>query len=119
MSFQWEVEPGEAFGKLAQDYATRIHQQVLQIAYNYEGEIEQWMKANAPWADVTGEARRTLLTETFDQINSYVIIHLTYGVDYGLYLEFGRGGQYAVIGPAIDYFAPKIWADVEAMLRGG
>lgn len=74
------------------------------------------MKSNASWTDRTGNARQSLNAEVEDMAMDMVEIVLSHGVEYGIYLELSHGGAYAIIAPAVDVFAPRIWADVRAML---
>ena len=117
MGFKWQVPPDEALVELVDAYATAVHTGVYTICQRYQPTVEAWMKSNAPWTDRTGNARQTLHTEVEEVVNQMVSIILAHGVDYGKYLELSNGGVYSVISPALDYFAPKIWADVQALFR--
>lgn len=117
MSFQWEVPPDRAFDELASWYTDAIRSAILQLAQQRAPQIEAWMKANARWTDRTGNARQTLTAEAELLGMDAVQITLAHGVDYGIFLELAHGGRWAVIGPALDFFAPRIWADVQALLR--
>ena len=112
--FEWKVSPTEAFGDV-EKYVSAVIANVALVAQRWAPDIESWMKANAPWTDRTGNARQTLNTEVMD-LTSEIAIVLAHGVDYGVYLELAHGGQYEIIGPALDEFAPKVWADVKAMM---
>lgn len=114
--FHWEVPPEQAFGELGEAYVSAIHQGIQAIAQRWAPEIENWMKQNAPWTDRTGNARQTLYTETSEVVNEMVELILSHGVYYGIFLELCNAGKYAIVGPALDHFAPKIWADVRRML---
>lgn len=117
MPIVWQKTPEEAFGELADEYERAIHTAVRTLLQRYAPDIEAWMKTNASWTDRTGNARQTLNTEVEEVLNEAVTIYLAHGVDYGKYLELSNGGRYAIIGPALDYFAPKIWADVQRLFR--
>lgn len=117
MSFVWDVPPDEAFVELAEAYETAVHAGVAAIAKRYAPEIENWMKSNAPWTDRTGNARQTLHTEVEEVVNEMISLVLSHGVEYGKYLELSHGGRFAIIGPALDYFAPKMWADVQGLFK--
>lgn len=117
MPLTWQRPPEIVFANLAQAYATAIHQGVKTLAERYSVEIEGWMKENAPWIDRTGNARQTLYSEVTDIANEAVIIILSHGVEYGVFLELAHAGSYAVITPALDHFIPRIWRDVRALLR--
>jgi len=114
--FQWVRPPEQAFSELTEAYVAAIHRGVLAIAKSYAPEIENWMKANAPWTDRTGNARQTLYTEVQQIVQSVVEIILSHGVGYGVYLELCNAGRYAIIDPAIDHFAPILWSEVVRML---
>jgi len=114
--FHWEKTPEEALGELGDAYASAIHRGVKAIVDRWAPEIENWMKQNAPWTDRTGNARQTLHTEVEEVVDEMVEIIMAHGVYYGIYLELCNAGRYAIINPALDHFAPKIWQDVRRML---
>jgi len=118
--FKWEVTPEQAFGDLMEQYGDDIHAAIKQLANRYAPEIEAWMKSNAKWTDRTGNARQSLSTEVEELSSIAIGIVLGYGndLDYGIFLELSNGGVWAIIGPALDYFAPKVWADVQALFSG-
>lgn len=118
MPFKWSVTPEQAFGDLADDYNTAVNNAVYALAQRYEPEIEAWMKSNASWTDRTGNARQTLHAKAAqDLAYDLVAIFFRHGMEYGKYLELSNGGRYAIIGPALDHFGPKIWADVQALFK--
>ena len=112
----WQVPPEQALPDLAEAYASAIHKGVLAIAQRWAPQIANWMKQNAPWEDRTSHARQTLYTEVTDVTNQMVSLTLSHGVYYGIFLEVNNAGRYAIINPALDHFAPLIWADVQRML---
>ena len=114
--FIWHHSPSEVFPDGLDDYTHAIRWAVVEIAQRRAPEIEAWMKANAPWTDRTGNARQTLHTEV-QMVVDTVVITLAHGMSYGRFLELAHGGQYAVIGPALDEFAPKLWDDIKQLLR--
>lgn len=117
MSFQWDVRPTEAWVQMSDSYLASIHRAVYALAQRYAPEIEAWMKQNAPWTDRTGNARQTLETEVEDVALQMVDIYLRHGMSYGEYLEHNYGGRYAIIGPALDVFAVRIWNDIVGLFR--
>jgi hypothetical protein len=46
-----------------------------------------------------------------------VLIAFGHGVDYGIFLELANAGRFAIVNPALDFFAPKIWADVRRLIN--
>jgi hypothetical protein len=116
-SFEWDVTPEVAFEALTRAYVLAIRQGLNAIANRRAPEIEAWMKQNAIWTDRTGNARQTLNTEVRQLGATMVEIRLAHGVEYGQYLEYSNAATYAIITPALDFWAPVVWADVQAMLR--
>ncbi|HMN10892.1 MAG TPA: hypothetical protein PKD55_01055 [Bellilinea sp.] len=116
MGFTWQVSPEDVFPEMSDQYAAAVTRAVRVLAARYAPEIEAWMKSNAPWTDRTGNARQTLHSEV-EELASLTIIWFRHGVEYGKYLELSHGGRWAVIGPALDHFAPLIWRDVMALVR--
>lgn len=123
--FTWTVPPDKAFAELAQAYATAIQNLVVGVCQKFAAEIENWMKANAPWTDRTANARQSLHTAVEQTLGQLVTLIMAHGMEYGWYLEginpatmqaMQRGGLYAVVEPALDYWAPKVWAAVRAGL---
>lgn len=117
MSVQWSVPPQRAFGELADAYVRAIRRGVRTLADRYAPEIEAYMKVEAIWTDRTANARQTLNTQVEEMALDMVNIILAHGVEYGIWLELAHGGNYAIIAPTIDVYGPRIWADVQAMLR--
>lgn len=114
--FKWEVTPEEAFTALYDDYTRRIYQAIQALANRYAPEIEAWLKQNKQWVDRTGNATQGLYAEVEATLTE-IVIAFDHSVEYGIWLELKHQGQYAIIAPALDYFAPKFWADVQALFR--
>lgn len=112
----WQVPPEQALPELGQAYASAIHKGVLAIGNRWAPQIANWMKQNAPWTDRTSNARQTLWSDVDDVTNVMVEIIFSHGMDYGIFLELNNAGRFAIINPALDHFAPLIWADVQRML---
>ena len=116
MSLIWHNPPGRAWGDLADAYTEAIEEALYRLAQRYAAEIEAWMQENAPWTDLTSNARQTLYAEAERLVEGAVEIILAHGMEYGIFLELSNGGVYAFIGPALDTFVPLIWRDVQALL---
>lgn len=123
--FNWKIEwknftPGALVNWLAEVRAAQVERQVTRVAERNAKAIEAWMKANAPWTDRTGQARATLRAEVLEATGKGALILLRHGVDYGgLYLETMQAGRFAIIGLAIDHWAPIIWRDIQIELAAG
>lgn len=74
------------------------------------GAILEYARANAPWADRTGDARNGLQVDVYTEGNS-VILDLYHTIDYGLWLEVIQNGAFAIIMPTLENFAPLVFAD--------
>ena len=118
MGLQMDQDLTVLWGKGTDAYSRKIKTVVYQILQSYEPQIANWMKDNAGWTDRTGNARQALWAEAQAFIKG-AAIKFGHGVPYGKYLEVIGSGQYAIIAPALDYFAPKIWADIEALFGSG
>lgn len=116
MPLVWSVPPQRAFPLLAANYEASIAALVRGVIQSFRPAIENWMRANAPWTDRTGNARRALHTD-YDEAGRVFTLWIAHGMDYGIYLELRFAGQYAIIGPAIDHFAPQIMAELQRRLR--
>ena len=73
------------------------------------------MKQDAPWADRTGKARRTLLVEV-EQDDNRIALVFSHGVEYGKYLELSNGGRYAIIGPTIVKSGPMLMRGMAGLM---
>ena len=116
MTVVWTSPPNQVFPALLKWYQEAIYEGILKLAEYFKPKIEAWMKQNAVWTDRTGNARQTLFTDIKTVINQMVTITLNHGVDYGYWLEVANNGDYSIILPALDYWAPKIWDAVKALL---
>lgn len=84
-----------------QTYQGRVLFAVEQVANYFAVVFEQQAKQNAPWQDRTANARQNL--HAWVEVASEIVtLYLSHGVDYGLYLEVGFAGRYAVIMPTIE-----------------
>jgi hypothetical protein len=113
--FKWDKSPDQVFPDAVDQYMKAVNAGVEAIALKWAPEIQNWMRDNASWTDRTGNARQSLHTEVHN-LTSEIALLLAHGVSYGVQLELGFSGRYAIIGPALDEFWGQIWADVKAMM---
>lgn len=116
--FEWvDDDPRNVFLKLYDE----VEEEALAILYlllaRYQIDIKAHMKQFAPWRDQTGNARQSL-DVILERTTLEMSLTLTYGVDYGYWLEYANLGLYAIIGPTMDLFIPRLHADIEAIFRG-
>ena len=77
--------------------------------------VEAYMKMNARWHDVTGNARSGLRAEAY-QDGSETGIVLYHSVPYGIYLETRWDGRLGIIDPTIAAMGPEVMAQFERAL---
>lgn len=118
MGFKWEVDPTDVFPQMAEKYTQAVFQSGNRIAYERAEDMEQWAKEKAPWQDRTTDARE-FLSATVEETGPIGTIVLSHGVPYGLWLEIAHQGNYAIIAPAIDYWAPIVMRDIQRMMNLG
>lgn len=116
---KWDFRPSRLFEWLGDIRRRQVEAATLSVANRMSREIEQYMKANAPWQDQTGQARATLKAEVLDVTGRAAFILLQHGVDYGIFLEAMQGGRFAIIGPTLDVFGPRIMRELQIELAGG
>jgi len=78
---------------------------------------EKWMKDNAPWNDITGNARSGLRGRyKSDGLKHHVVFYHT--MPYGIWLEVRFEARNAIIMPAVERHA-LLWTSlVNGMLKG-
>lgn len=122
---RWQVPPATAWEALAGNYRQRVEAGIVAIAQRWAPEIENYMKANARWTDRTGNLRAALNAKVEHTAGVMVEVILAHGLFYGWYLEginpatmveMQNAGEWNIINPTLDLFAPRIWADVRRML---
>lgn len=113
--FRWK--PGHHPSNLADKveiFKTQIRSKAIRTSESTAEQMVQWMRANAPWNDDTGNARRDLYaraTRTGELGQGrFIVIEFGHGPEiyYGIYLETMQGGRFAIVGPTIDYWS-AIW----------
>lgn len=70
-------------------------------------EVENTARSNAPWNDITGNARSGLVTEVLEQGDT-VVLTLSHTEDYGKWLETIQDGRFAIILPTLERMGPDI-----------
>ncbi len=102
--FRWEGDLNE---QRLQQIGPNIKRAMVAAAGKTAPEAEAWMKENARWTDRTGNARNGLGADVRVSSNKVAVI-MYHSVPYGIWLEIRWDGRYAVIGPAVERFAPRM-----------
>jgi hypothetical protein len=111
--FFWSVSPDimkSGIAKYGQDAVVAVKA----LADHTCQEMQDYARTNAPWTDRTGNARRGLFSfaEKGDQS---VVLYLSHTMEYGIWLEIGGGGKWAIIHPTIEHYLPQLIADLRSL----
>lgn len=92
-----------------------IHAEAQELMLNVASDSLEYAKANAPWQDRTGDARRGLDVSVEDDGDN-ITMSLYHTVDYGLWLEVIQNGAFAIIMPTLQgYSLQRLGDDQLAM----
>lgn len=94
-------------GDDAMDYADSIAQEIADAA-----------KANAVWADRTGQAREGLTAEASRE-GGDIVITLMHTAEHGYWLETIQSGRFAIIMPTLEQYAPQVHQAIAEGIFGG
>lgn len=87
--------------------AGELREQVKAVMEACQEPILTYAKTNAPWADITGDARAGLGVEVGSDTGN-VWLQLFHTVDYGLWLEVIQSGKWAIIMPTLEGFGKDL-----------
>ena len=107
VTIDWEIPPA-VLAKAIRTYGDKVHNAAGEVAEMIAKDIEVQMKANAPWKDQTGHARRELSAEVEKAAKDIVEIYVVHGAEYGIYLELAMGQRFAIIQPTMQQLYPQI-----------
>jgi len=95
-----------SLGRLPEDVGQGMRDGLEQTLEAMQEQMVEWAKANAPWKDQTGDARRELNSPPIrtDPDGSKTLI-IAHGVDYGIFLETMNGGVFGIIPATVRHFA--------------
>lgn len=66
-------------------------------------EMQNHSKNTAPWTDRTGNARRSINSQTLEDSQG-ISTSLGIGMEYGVFLELAHGGRFRTVTPTVDSF---------------
>lgn len=84
--------------------------QVYEAMEDGRAEVEAYAQSNAPWSDITGQARNGLVADVRLE-GGEVVLELAHTVDYGRWLELIQDGAFAIILPTLELLGPHIIQD--------
>jgi hypothetical protein len=79
-------------------------------------QAEAYMKINAPWTDRTSNARNGL-SNLVEFTGARWFLTLFGRVSYQIYLEASNGGKYAVIGPTLLIWGPRLMSQTRGLIE--
>lgn len=107
VEWQWGREPVELGRDIERFFGQRLRERAASIVNATGIEAAARMKRERPWRDVSGNARRGLRCET--QVRgSLITLYFIHSVEYGVNLELGHAGRYAVIVPTMHKTPPRL-----------
>lgn len=77
--------------------------------------LQDYMRANAPWTNRTGQARQRLVAKG-QKVSEGWRIMLAQGVDYGIFLELAHEKRFAIIQPTITSQGPDVMKGFENLI---
>lgn len=87
------------------------------LSEHYAGLMEAHAKANRPWEDRTGDARKGLFGSTLHR-DKKILSRVSHSMEYGVYLELANQGKYAILEPTVKKYAPDYFRDAERVVNG-
>jgi HK97 gp10 family phage protein len=103
LSFRW-IRPPTGMGDECRRRADALQPALQARMDGLAGEVESYMKSNAPWTDRTGDARAGLKASSRVTGKGGVTLTAYHTVPYGGFLETGTShmSPYPIIRPALQ-----------------
>lgn len=102
---QWEMRGLESG---LTSYSQRAQDIPYEICRFFAPQVEAEAKQNAEWIDRTGNARQSLRAQALEIKAGAAALLLIHGMPYGRYLELSFQGRYAIIGPTLESYYPRV-----------
>lgn len=93
----------------------KLNRNIAAVMERESIQAENWMKSNAPWKDRTSNARNGLRCNYTGSGDGHTM-DFFHSVPYGIWLEIRFEGRNAIIGPALEHFAPRVMSGIEGSL---
>ena len=97
-------------------YGVAVEQALFQLGLFFAAKMEAHAKRHAAWTDRTSNARQSLFGVVTKEGDNVVLI-LSHGVDYGVFLELANQGNFAIIGPTLQQHYSEIMEAVRGIFR--
>lgn len=97
LTFNWNDNLTPNLEKMRQKCDTAV----LMYAKTKADQLQEYMKANKKWQDVTGAAKSGLKGQVSVPKEHQARITLAHGVNYGIWLELAHEMNFAIVRPTI------------------
>lgn len=95
----------------------RVEKACILKATQTATKAENYMKANRPWKDRTGDAKRELYCTAKEGKQGVINVTFGHGVPYGTALEFGHAGRYEILTPTLRIYQPVFKKDMQDVIH--
>jgi hypothetical protein len=119
VTISWNIRPEDAWGALAEQQINAIEADIVALIENMLDKVQQSMRSEARWQDVTGDARAGLYTDIEYVVRQSVVLLMSHGptIPYAIYLEYAHAGRFAILGDTADRWWPVLYRDVGEIVR--
>lgn len=119
MSVSWSIDPALYLESYTRAIADSIEADIVALVDGLTEQAENWMRQEARWNDVTGEARAALYADIEHVARQSVTLLMSHGpaIEYAWYLETVNSGRYEILSTASDVFWPVLFRGVQDILR--
>ena len=116
-ALNWKVHPSVLIDGI-DDYGDRLFTAIQMLLTAFSPLLEDFAKAYAPWTDRTANARQSLFSVVdADIAGRKVVLYLSHGMEYGVYLELRWQGKYAIIMPTIHAYENQVMNEVRYLMK--
>ncbi len=115
----WNITPQESWGRLAQAQVNGIEADIVALVNAMLNEVQEWMRANHPWGNITGAAEAGLYTDIEHVARQSVTLLMSHGpaVPYAVFLEYAHAGRWSILPDASDRFWPILYRGAMEIAR--
>lgn len=79
--------------------------------------LQNYMRENYKWTPRSGRAHQTM-TGSYEKQQDGFLIKLSYGVDYGIFLELAHEKKYALTKPTAKEKGPEVMQSFNRLIDG-
>lgn len=87
---------------------TKLKAALLLLSDTIALKMEEWARDNAKWQDQTTHARQNLKGKAYFEDSNTLVIALSHGMDYGVWLELAHERKYAILERTLEAHKDEI-----------